>query len=86
MQGLKVYAHELNDMQQEAIEVFRDYNDFGIFPWPKDAAADDIPILLKNLLRAMMDMHGTVKNQQAQSRRNYAEEVKDAFRKGGTQR
>lgn len=86
MQGLKVYGYELTDLQREAIEIFRDYNDFQIFPWPKDASTEDVPILLKNLLRAMMDMHATVRRQTEQSRRDYAEEVRDAHRKGGTPR
>lgn len=81
-----MYGYQLTDLQRDAIEIFRDYNDFELFPWPKDAPSDDTPIMLKNILRAMMDMHATVKRQQAQSRRNYAAEVRDAFRSGGTQR
>ena len=86
MQGQRVFGYELTDLQREAIEIFRDYNDFQIFPWPKDLSADDVPILLKNILRAMMDMHSTVKRQMSDSRRHYSEEVRNAHRSGGTQR
>jgi hypothetical protein len=86
MQGQRVYAYELTDLQREAIEIFRDYNDFQMYPWPKDAPADDVPILLKNILRAMMDMHSTVKRQMSESRKHYYEERRDAFREGGTPR
>lgn len=66
--------------------MFRDYNDFQMWPWPKDAAADDVPVELKNAMRIMMDLQTTAKKAKTAENRIYQEEVRDAYREGGTPR
>lgn len=66
--------------------MFRDYNDFQMWPWAKDAAADDVPVELKNAMRIMMDLQSTAKRAKQAENRIYQEERRDAFRQGGTPR
>jgi hypothetical protein len=86
MQGHKVYGYELSWIQREAIKIFRDYNDFQIYPWPKDAAREDMPVTEKEMLRFMMDLFNRVKRTETQRARDYAEERRDAHRRGGISR
>lgn len=61
--GLDVGDHEIDNELNEAINAWADFNEFGILPWNRNVAADEVILYWKNAIRYIDQM-------QAQARAN----------------
>lgn len=61
--GFDVEDHEIDHELNEVINAWVDFNEFGILPWNRNAAADEVILYWKNAIRYIDRM-------QAQARAN----------------